>query len=143
MRPNPIIWRASRSLGTGKLRSAAAACTDSAICEAESTTVPSQSNTNRSKRLGMRRAHRRRRRCGGDQELFQVLGERRFDGDRLTAERMDEAHALSVQEHALQPLLCEGLVQREVSIFIVAYDWKSQVGEVHSNLMSAAGHELG
>src|ERR1043165_8516320 len=95
---------ASRSVGTVSLRSAAAACSDWAMCAVESTTVPSQSNTSNLKRFAMSSVNCER--LLGllvlNQETLQVWSQRRCDDDRFIAHRMGELNALRVKKHPFQ-----------------------------------------
>jgi len=56
---------------------------------------------------------------------------------------MGEANEARVQEHPLQALAREDLVPGEVAVLVVARERKAQMGKMHSDLVRAAGLELG
>src|SRR5688572_31510476 len=111
------------------------------MAAAESINVPSQSNTSRSKRepmvltrfLGVERRN----------EGLQFLGQRRFERETRSRLRMRDNRLRRVQEHALQSLAGEVLVERKVAVLVIAGDRKAQMGEMDPYLMCPAGLQLG
>src|SRR5688572_27989646 len=99
---------------------------------AESMSVPSQSNTRRSKRRGIGCGYR-------FQKFGEVARERRLVRHACARLRMREAEPIRVQEHALQSLPRELLVQIEVAVLVVARDRKAEVREMYPDLVRAAG----
>src|SRR5262245_49738061 len=136
-----MMCRARSSLGTGRSRSAAANCRDCAMWPVESTTVPSQSNISRSKRLPMASIGRFgfSRGLALAQEALEILRERGADLAALAADRMSELNALRVQKHASETLLVERFVQGEIAILVVASDRIAQMGKMDADLMCAPG----
>src|SRR3990170_5011083 len=62
---------------------------------------------------------------------------------RRAALGMRDHDLACVQEHVLQSLPRELLVERKITILVVAGDGKSEMGEMHADLMSAPGLEFG
>ena len=77
------------------------------------------------------------------QKPFQRLWQWGLQCDPLIIQRMRETHFPGMKEHALQPFLGERLVQRKVPVFLVAGDWKAEMGQMDTNLMCPPGLELG
>src|SRR5687767_15151465 len=102
---------------------------------AESISVPSQSKTRRSKRLGIS-CNNRLEKCG------QVLCERCFVCHALTRLRMRDAEPGRMQKHALQSLARKPLVQIEVSVLVVPRDRKPEMREMYPDLVGAAGFQF-
>src|SRR5690606_5564036 len=108
------------------------------MAAAESISVPSQSNTIRSKRSAMALL-----RCAQPiDEALQLLRQRRLDGQGLARQRVGELQLRRMQEHALQPLAFEPLVEREVTVLGVTAQREAQMRQMHADLVSAAGFEL-
>src|SRR5688500_8267458 len=76
-------------------------------------------------------------------EFGQLARQRRLDANRLAREGMREGERVRVQEHALQPLLAQPLVELEVAVLVVSEHGVAQVGEMHADLMGAAGEQFG
>ena len=72
-------------------------------------------------------------------ELLQFGRQRRGDAKRLPRQRVVESDGVGVQEHAFQPPLHQLLVAREVAIFMVACNGKTEMREVHADLVGASG----
>src|SRR5450830_1307656 len=128
------------------------------MAPAESISVPSQSKTSNSNRLGIFRSQkniqpRRKQRKSTSfpafpphplrplrSELFRrALGkkdlqlgrQRRLEPQPVAALRMHKCELPGMQEHALQALLGQALVQIEVAVLVVARYGKSKVRELH------------
>src|SRR6266511_5810093 len=142
--------RASASHGTGSPTSAHARCSDVAMIDVESASVPSQSNTMKRKRRGASSAIRLPSpACGrgaggeGGEKRRQIRRHRRFDRHFAAIRGMRERKPPCVQEHAFQTLLRERAVPREIAVLVVAGERKAQMREMHADLVRAAGLELG
>ena len=107
-----------------------------AIIDVESTIVPSQSNTIKSKR-----------RTESFQKFRALNRQRRFERHRATRDRMLEGRCTGVQKHPCQTRginpACDAFVQLEVAVLVVADNRKSEVRQVHANLVRAAGFQVG
>src|SRR4029079_18403977 len=130
-----MTYRASRSLGTRCPRSRQAAWSAPAIHAAESIRVPSQSNTSKSNRLGMRSRDIRKK-------LLKLQRKRRAEGYRSLAHGMRDGQFARVQKHPLQTAPRERPIELEVAVFVVAGDWITQMSKMNADLVSAAGLEL-
>src|SRR5882762_2803877 len=61
---------------------------------------------------------------------------------RFPGKRMRELQFPGVQEHALQSLLHQTSVELEVAVLVITRDRKSEVSEMHADLVGAAGQQL-
>src|SRR5512142_2134563 len=103
-----MIWREARSPGAGRPMSSHARWIESTITPAESIRVPSQSKISRSNCLGIQ----------GIQKSSQVSRQRCLDLQALTADGVIEDEPRRMQEHALEPLLGQPLVEIEVAVLV-------------------------
>src|SRR4051794_8642396 len=97
---------------------------------AESMSVPSQSKTMRSNRLGI----------GCIQPLDEsgeLRRERRFESDCRGRNRMSHRQPARVKKHALQALARERLVQIDIAVLVVARDRMSDMREMYPDLVGA------
>src|SRR5258706_4912470 len=101
------------------------------MAAAESISVPSQSKTSRSKFLGTRRLAG----IEAGKEDRQLGRQRRFQFERGPGHGVHDHGPERVQEHALQPLPGELLVESEVAVLIVPGDRVFQVSKMHADLM--------
>src|SRR6187399_840038 len=130
------MWCERSSEGTGRPTSAHAACSEATMIAVESISVPSQSNTTRSKRLPTQAS------VQFVHKLLQVGWQRRFNHELGAARRVLEADARGVQKHALETIARELFVELEIAILIVAGNGKAEMREVHADLVRAAGLQL-
>src|SRR4051812_1113586 len=103
---------------------------------AESMSVPSQSKTTRSNRLGI----------GCIQPLDEsgeLHRQRRFESDCRAGNRMSHRQSARVEKHALQAFARERLVEIEIAVLVVARDGMSEMREMYPDLVRAPGLELG
>src|SRR5512140_3571018 len=77
-----------------------------------------------------------------EHEFLQLGRQRRLQLEPLAASRMHECEFPRMQEHALHALFGQALVQLEIAVLVVAHDGKTQMREMHANLMRAPGLEL-
>src|SRR5439155_15886010 len=138
-------WRALRSSGTGAPMARHACCNECAMSPVESASVPSQSKTiSRNRRPPFARA-RSAIACGRVEtrdELREIGRERRLHDDFAAFDRMGKTDPVRVQEHALQSLLRQNLVPREIAVLVVSRERIAQMREVNPDLMRASGLEL-
>src|SRR5215471_4323347 len=111
------------------------------MCCAESTRVPSQSNTKRSNRLpiafGVLRTGVER-----IQKPSQVDWKWSFHHGGLIGLRVAELDPGRVKEHPLESGARQRLIEREVAVLVVTRDGKAEVGELHTDLMCAASQQF-
>src|SRR5574338_499728 len=138
-KPRPMTWRARASEGGATPTSRQAAMMACTIAPAESMRVPSQSNTTRSNCLAIvpLLIH-----FQIGEVVRQFLSQGRLQGDLPVSQGMAEAQARGMEEHAPQALPFQFLVAGEVAVLVVATQGEALVGEMHPNLMGAAGLEF-
>src|SRR4051812_7941734 len=75
-------------------------------------------------------------------ELRELPRQGRLEHQRVPADRVRERELRRVQEHALEALLAQRLVELEVAVFVVPQDRMLEVSQVHADLVRAPGEEL-
>src|SRR5262245_17805631 len=112
------------------------------MCCAESTRVPSQSNTNRSNRLPIAYRAWRTRGFQRSQKTSQIGWEWSFHNGGLIGLRVAKLDPGSVEEHPLESGTRQHLVEREVAVFVIARDREADVRQLHPDLVSAASQQI-
>src|SRR5207253_10558730 len=138
--------RAAASSGAGRSRSRHACWSAPAMIAVESASVPSQSKTSSRNSRGMESlsiADARLHFVKASDESREIRRQRRLDGQHSIFGRMRQRQSPGVQEHPLQALFRKRLVPGEVAVLVVARQRKSEMRQMHADLMSAPGRKLG
>src|SRR5262245_43259637 len=102
------------------------------MAPAESISVPSQSNTSRSKRRGMgfiQLPEKRRK----------IVRQRRLEGEPLAAVRVRDSRLGRMQEHSFERLFLQLFIELEITVLGVARQRKAKMREMHADLVGAPG----
>ena len=76
-----------------------------------------------------------------DRQGGQLRRQRGLQLDGLAGGRVRKAQAPGVQEHAFEAVLLQGAVQGEVAVFVVTRNGVAAAGQVHADLVGAAGFD--
>src|SRR5258705_12308594 len=109
------------------------------MAAAESISVPSQSKTSKSNFLVAGLFTR----VEAGKESLQFWGQRRLELEHGPGHGMHDHGLQRVQEHALQSLPGEQLVEREVAVLVISRNRMLEMREMHADLVCAAGFKLG
>src|SRR3954465_15338688 len=132
-----MTWLACSLVGTSSPRAAAARRMQSAIVLAESMMVPSQSKTSSGYFKALRVFSWKDR----FRDAKHILRQWRTQAHAFPRQRMRKRELGRVQHKPGNSLLCQRLVQIEIAVLVVAQHRMPGVGEVHANLVGAAGEK--
>ena len=76
------------------------------------------------------------------EKTLELGRQRRFERHTLAAYRVLDDGLAGVKEHALKAQPRNFLVQCKIAILVIAGNWKSEVREMHADLMRAPGLEF-